>query len=175
MDFFIGSRVKLDGNHDQTLTLHFDSLVLTSKSDKTMVSYPLYSYHSIDLVVLFVYGADFTREMNILFVPRSIQLLISSILLFKISAVIILYIIRRKFQLRRNDFMSALIDTMVAFTAGGNLRMGHKLERIFFGILLIGNFFIISLFSGDLLDCFYRILDQKVSTFEQLATMNPTI
>lgn len=53
--------------------------------------------------------------------------------------------------------------------------MGHKLERIFFGILLIGNFFIISLFSGDLLDFFYRILDQKVSTFEQLATMNPTI
>lgn len=65
MDFFIGSRVKLDGNHDQTLTLHFDLFVLTSKSDKTMVSHPLYSYHSIDLVVLFVYGADFTREMNI--------------------------------------------------------------------------------------------------------------
>lgn len=134
--------------------------------------HPLYPYDSAELVTIFVYGDDFSRHMNILLIPESVQILAGLIVLFKISAAIILFIIRRKFQLRGGNFISAFIDTMVAFTAGGNLRLRHKFERWFFGIMLIGAFFITSLFMGDILDCIYRIFDQKVSTFEQLATVN---
>lgn len=156
--------------------LHLDSFLLPSNSNRgTSSLHPLYPYDSAELVTIFVYGDDFSRHMNILRIPESVQILAGLIVLFKISAAIILFIIRRKFQLRGGDFISAFIDTMVAFTAGGNLRLRHKFERWFFGIMLIGAFFIISLFMGDLLDCIYRIFDQKVSTFEQLAKMNAPI
>lgn len=156
--------------------LHFDSFLLPSNSNRgTSSLHPLYPYDSAELVTIFVYGDDFSRHMNILLIPESVQILAGLIVLFKISAAIILFIIRRKFQLRGGDFISAFIDTMVAFTAGGNLRLRHKFEKWFFGIMLIGAFFIISLFMGDLLDCIYRIFDQKISTFEQLATMNAPI
>lgn len=67
--------------------------------------------------------------------------------------------------------MPSLIDTMVAFISGGNLRMRHKWERWFFGILLIGAFFITSLFTGDLLDCIMTILNHKMKRLEQLADL----
>lgn len=139
------------------------------------MTYPLYPYRSRKLAAIFVYGADFERQMNILSIPGSVQGLAISIVLFIISAAIVLCIIRRKFKLRRDGLISTFIDTMVAFIAGGNLRMQHKYERWFFGILLIAAFFITSIFTGDLLEYVHRILSQEIDTFDQLKNRNQSV
>lgn len=96
-------------------------------------------------------------------------------------AAIILCIVRRKFTLERFDPMSAVTDTIVAFIGGGRFQMANKLEKWIFGILSLGAFFIISLFAGDMLFYMYRILNQKVNTFQELSTIetpihsNPTL
>lgn len=152
-------------------TLHFDSYYLDEKSE----AYPLYPYHSIELSVIFLYGTDFERHMNILLIPGSIETLAYIILLFVSSAAIILCIIRRKLKLRRDGLISTFIDTVVAFVAGGNLQMKHKLERLFFAVMLIAAFFITSIFAGSILFYMYRILNQKIDTFKLLDNVNSPI
>lgn len=176
------SRKKLGGEHLNLL--HIDSFLLYSKDEKGTISFPmtpppdlhpLYPFHSVELDVVFVYGKDFTRQMNILFIPMSVQLMAALIVLFMGLATIALSILRRKWNLRRRGLITTFIDTLIAFISGGNLRMQHKLERWFFGILLFGAFFLTSIFAGDLLDCVYQILNQEVSTFDQLAEINAPI
>lgn len=123
---------------------------------------------------MFVYGQDYTRAMNILFIPGYVQALAGVITLFICLAAVVLSIIRRKFQLPRSDSVSAFIDTIIPFIGGGNVRIDHKCEKWFFGIVIIGAFFITSLFTGDLLDCVYLVLFQKIETFAQLAAINST-
>lgn len=139
------------------------------------MTYPLYPYESPKLALIFVYGTDSTREMNIVLVPESVRTLAISIGLFVILATTALCFMRRKLKLPRSGSTFTFIDVIIAFIAGGNLRMQHKFERWFFGILLIGTFFINSLFTGDLLDCVIRILNQRISTFQQLADINSPI
>lgn len=155
--------------------LHFDSFLMQTGNDKGTKTIPLYPFHPVELAVVFVYGADFTRQMNVLSYPKSVQIMSALIVLFMGLAALTLSIIRRKWKLRRGSFISASIDTLIAFIAGGNLRMRHKLERLFFGIVLIGVFFITSIYAGDLLDCTYRILHQKIDTFDQLKTIQSPI
>lgn len=135
----------------------------------------LHSHQSIELVAFFVYGTDFDREMNIFFVPKSIQLGTYAILLFICAAAILLSIVRRKFGLARGRLLDTFADCWIPFIGGGNLQMQHKWERWFFGILLFGAFFIVSVFAGDLLDCIIRVLNAKVSTLDQVAEINPPI
>lgn len=139
------------------------------------MTHPLYPYGSVDLMVLFVYGMNIQRQTNILLIPKSIKTLTILIMSFVALAAVVLNIIRKRFQLRRFGLLSTFLDTMVAFVAGGNLRMHHRLERWFFGILLIGAFFITSIFTGDLLNSVYYLHEQKITTFGQLAEMNSSI
>lgn len=165
-------RSELKSGH--TSTLHFSPMLL-SKTGKGTLSYSLYPYNSDDLAVIFVYGADFQRELNILFVPKSVQTVASLIISLMSLSTIVLYLIRRKLRLQRSDFPAAFIDTWIAFTSGGNLRVENHIERWFFGILLIGVFFISSIFTGDLLECIYRILYQKFTSFDQLAKIEAPV
>lgn len=156
--------------------IYFDSAGLESlKEDKTMRLYPLYPYHAIELYVSFVYGEDIPRHHNISITPKTVQILIILIMVLMIITAIILYVMRRRLVLRRNDFISSIIDTLIAFIAGGNLRMQHTFERQIFAIVLFAAFFITSLFSGNLLDYTIQSMNQKISTFEQLAKINSTI
>lgn len=155
--------------------LHFESLLLSIEKRKGIEARPLYPYQSLELGVIFIYGKDFTRRMNFILIPESVLLLAGLIMLYICLSAAVLCIIRRKFNLRRSDMISAFIDTLIPFIGGGNLRIEHKWEKWFLGILLIGAFFITSLFVGDLLDCVHLILNQKVSTFEQLAKINPWV
>lgn len=139
------------------------------------MTYPLYPYESYKLSVLFVYGTDLTREMNIVFVPETIRTLAILIMSFVSSATIALCLMRRRLKLRPAGFISAFTDIIITFIGGGNIRMQHKFERWFFCILLIGNFFIVSLFAGDLLDCIIQILNQRIIRLEQLAGMSSPI
>lgn len=115
------------------------------------------------------------RHMDIVFVSEKIQTLIILLASFVSSATIVLYLMRRKLKLRRKGLSTVFIDIIIGFIAGGNLRIQHKLERWFFGVLLVGVFFIISLTAGDLLDCVYRILNQRISTFRQLAKIDSPV
>lgn len=139
------------------------------------MTYSLYPYDSVELVVVFAYGSDYTRQMNILLIPEAVQIVAASIILVMSSAALVLSVIRRKLRLRRGGFLSAFIDTLIAFISGGNLRMKNKLERCFFAILLVGAFFFTSLFAGDLLDCIVRILNQKITKLEQLKEIGAPI
>lgn len=140
-----------------------------------MINHPLYPYHVAELTVVFIYGKHFTRRMNILLIPESIQIITTMIIVFASLGAYILYFIRRRLHLRRDGLSSTFIDTMITFIGGGNVRIVHKYEKWFFGILSFGAFFIISVFSGDLLDCFVRILHEKVNSFEKLAFLNSPI
>lgn len=66
-----------------------------------------------------------------------------------------------------------VIDTLIIFIAGGNLRIANGLERVFVGIFLLGAFFITILFGGDLLNCIYHIWNLKIDSLEQLADVDP--
>lgn len=124
-------------------------------------------------MVIFVYGVDYPRQMNLSLIPKTTLLIL--ITLFMSSIAITLYVIRRKCNLRRQGLISVAIDISIAFFGGGNLRMQHKFERLFFGILLVAAFFLISLFAGAFLDYIYRIQNQKVDTFNELATTQSPI
>lgn len=163
------SRFKLKEGH--STDLRFSSFQLFQRE----YTHPLYPYNSKDLAVLFVYGADFERQMNIVFIPESVQTLIILISLFMILVAVILRIIRRKFNLPRQSLLSIILDIAIAFIGGGNLRMHHKYERLLFGILLIAAFLITSIFTGELLDCIYSVMNQKIDTFEQLAERNQSV
>lgn len=88
--------------------------------------------------------------------------------MFICLAAIVLCIIRKKFKLRRADLPITFIHTIVTFIGGEDLRMRHKWERWFFGILLIGAFFITSVYGGTLLDYFVQSYGQKMTKIEQL-------
>lgn len=66
------------------------------------------------------------------------------------------------------------MDCLIPFIGGGNLRMEHRFEKWFFGIMLIGGFFIIAVFGGDLVDTVVQIHSSKVKTYEDLAKTNVT-
>lgn len=154
--------------------LRFSSDLLPTKNDKRIQTYSMYPYQTKQVGVIFVYGTDIERLKNIWSIPKSTQTVFILLVLFMNCAAIVLYIVRRRMKLRGAGVAAAFIDTMVAFTAGGNLRMHHKLERWFFGILLIAAFFIITIFMGDLLDSIYQIL-HKVDTFDQLSKIESPI
>lgn len=171
--FFSSSSIQLRG--DYSVALFFESYYLPSETDKNMLAYHLYPYQTIKLTAIFVYGEDFTRQMSILSIPDSLRLMAILILIFFWMAALVLYSIRKKWKLSNANFLSSFIDTMVTFTAGGNLRMQHKFERWFFGVMLIGAFFISSLFVGEFLDKVYSVIHQKVNTLDEATEMNPPI
>lgn len=160
---------------DYSVALFFESYFLPSESDKNVLAYHLYPYQTIKLTAIFIYGKDFTRQMNILSIPDSIRLMAILILIFVWMATFVLYLLRNKLKLPDANLLSSFIDTMVTFISGGNLRMLHKFERWFFGIMLFGAFFITSLFVGEFLDKIYCVIQQKVDTLEKVTEINPPI
>lgn len=166
------SRSILSGGRENYF--HIDACLTSPDIDQTK-AHAMYPYSSIDLVAIFFYGNNYQRQRNITFVPASVRLLGGLLTLVVVSGSIILWIIRRKLRLRHGSCMSTFIDAIVIFIAGGNLQMRHKFERWFFGISLIGAFFMTSLWSGDLLDCVYQTMDQKISTYDELTEIDAPI
>lgn len=145
-------------------TLHFSPYLF----DNDATTYPLYPFDSDNFIVIFVYGEDFKRQLNMWFIPGSARTIFIFIIMFICLAAIVLCIIRKKFKLRRADLPITFIHTIVAFIGGEDLRMRHKWERWFFGIVMIGAFFITSVYGGTLLDYFVQSYGQKMTKIEQL-------
>lgn len=147
--------------------LHFDLISTDLINLRHQQRKTLYPYQT-ELAVVFFYGNDYTRAMNLLFIPRYVQVSTSSIVVFIFLAVIVLSMIRKKLGLRRSDFVSTFIDTVIPFIGGGNVRIEHKWEKWFFGIVIIGAFLITSTFTGVLLDCVYLLFSQKITTLKTI-------
>lgn len=135
----------------------------------------MYPYRALVLRGFLVYGTDLKRETNFLHAAASAKLVASLIALLLISATIILYIFRRRLNLPGDSLSASFFDCLIPFIGGGNLRMQHRFERWFFGIMLIGAFFTMSVYGGDLVDSVVRVLSSKIRTFEELGERNPHI
>lgn len=135
----------------------------------------LYPYESLKLRLIFVYGKDYKSEVDIFRMPAVVVIQLVLIVLFIISAAVALRWIRKRFKLPRDDIWCPFIDCVIPFIGGGNLRMHHKWERMFFAIMLFGAFFIISVFLGDLLDNVLYIFDQRVTTLKRLLEVKPPV
>lgn len=139
-------------------------------------TYRLYPFESTKLVVTFVYGVDFERELNLFAgISKSTQMGAALVMLFVSIAGITLYFMRRTLGLPRSDIVSTYMDCWIPFFWGGNIQMRHKYERWFFCIMLFGAFFIMSVFAGQLLNSVLCVRNQKISTFEQLANIKSPI
>lgn len=100
----ISFRLQLKG--DYSIALYFDPYFLPSSNNKKTMAYPLYPFGTYKLSIIFVYGTDFTRRMNIMSIPGPLQILAGLIALFVGLATIILCIIRRKWKLRGDGLIA---------------------------------------------------------------------
>ena len=131
------------------------------------------AYRVLELKGFLIYGSDFIRKMDIFRAPPSITLMATLVGLFLILATFILYIFRRRFHLPGDDLAASFFDCLIPFIGGGNLRMVHRFERWFFGIMLVGAFFTMSIIGGDLVDNVVINLTSEISTFEELNRRSP--
>lgn len=122
-----------------------------------------------------MYGTDFERGVDIFVVPENVQLVAALILLFIILSAFVLYILLWKLNLPRCGPFTAFIDVIIPFIGGGNIQICHKLEQYFFAIMYLSAFFIMTVFSGDIIDSVIRFNMQKISTFDQLRKINSSI
>lgn len=122
-----------------------------------------------------MYGTDYKRKFDIFPISRPVKIVSALIVSLLAVATIALYKIRIRFELPGNSFGSVIADCLIAFIGGGHLRMEHRFERWFFGILMMGAFFIISVFGGDLVDSVEHVLNSKVEAFEDLTKTNLTV
>lgn len=122
-----------------------------------------------------MYGTDYERAVDIFRVSESVQIVAALVLLLLIVAIITIYAIRRRLSLPGNDIGACIMECLVPFIGGGNFRTEHRFERWFFNILLVGAFFMMSVFGGDLVDSVVRVLYTKVETFEDVIRMNTPI
>lgn len=77
-------------------SLHLDSRLLHEKTAKITMIHPLYPYDSIELAVIFVYGNDFPRRMNIIIFPEALQMIFGSVGIYIGLTTFVLYIIRKQ-------------------------------------------------------------------------------
>lgn len=138
-------------------------------------SMPVHSFVTTDLAVFFVYGDDMERQQYSFFASylgkRTNQL--AWLIWFVFSAV--LCYLRRRLRLRRDGFISCLIDCVAATLGGGTIRITHRYERWLFAIYFVGNFFVMAIWSGILFLPTFFELDRNIESIQQISTINPPI
>lgn len=136
---------------------------------------PLYSYYSIDMAVLFFYGNDIERKQKNLLTnflgKGSNQLL----LVFQCLAAAVLCYLRRRHRLRRDGYISCWIDMLAAIFGGGTIRITHRLERWFFGIIFIPIIFLMAVWGGLVFYPTFFELAQSFKSIKEIASINPPI
>lgn len=165
-------RTNMTKNRPNSLNINlFASYPRDLRSDANTV--PLYPYQSSELVVLFIYGTDYQRQTNNNLFGKLQLILLNWTTFFMILSAIVLCFIRRLSKLRRDGFISVLIDICVIFIGGGRLRMDHKLERWLFVIVSIGALFLNSFTLTSILFPSYLQPQRSIETFQQLAEIKP--
>lgn len=141
-------------------------------STKESMVTPLYS-SSISKVVLIIIRDTATLS-------TTARLEISEIfkrawihIVFMTFAVIMLFFLRLGNLMLENNFTMAYVDVMAVVTGGGTIRYRDKLEKIFFGFLLLGSFYVNAICIENLLFAEFLIkAPERIDTFEKLAKCN---
>lgn len=133
------------------------------------------SYTSVELAVVLVFGKDLERRRDILYVDKWLQYMGLSILFFWIAFAIILHNVRRLRGIAHHGLISTLIESAVPFIGIGTIQIDHRSEKIFFGMLLMLGVVTNPLWSDIFLVQTYEVMDEKVTTFDQLAKINSKI
>lgn len=185
-------RLKLRNDHPNAL--HFDSFLIflgDHKIKKTKeivkspqhplnVLFPLYPFNTIQLHAVFVYGTDFSRQMNILSIPKLVKMLARKSYSWVWQQSFSVLCVGNSHSNASIQCQQLLILSSLSLVAD-DFKWHTNWKKWIFGILSLGAFFIISLFAGDMLFYMYRILNQKVNTFQELSTIetpihsNPTL
>lgn len=135
----------------------------------------LYPYDSDKLLVLFFYHAGGKRKTERLGLSELQMAIQFGFLVVSLLAAGMLSYLRRRNQLRRDGYISCFFDILIGIVGGGNLSMRHRLERWFFGIFLIGNFFLMTFWFDAVFYPTFLIQERSIKTFNQLAKVNPKI
>lgn len=97
-------------------------------------------------------------------------------IVFVIGAVILLFLLRRGDRAIRNEFSSAYVDVMIIITGAGTLRYRDKMEKILFGILFFGSFYInIIQIDNNFFTELVTTVPDRVDSLEKLKTLNSKI
>lgn len=158
-----------------SISLHVEVFSALMFEDTYNYGAAAFPYHSSTLRAIFVYGSDYKRETDLFTISNSVKVVAALIVSLLTISIITLHAIRSRFGLPGNGVVSIAIDSLNPFIGGGNLQMEHRFERWFFGILLVGAFFIVSVFGGDFVDSVVKILISKVETFDDVSKINPTV
>lgn len=125
--------------------------------------------------MIFVYGSDYQRQWKNNTLAQTIVFIVNWTNLFIFLMAMGLCFIRRLNKLRRDGFISTLIDVTVIFTGGGSMRMDHKLERWLFVIVSVGALFLNSLCLDATLYPSYLLSSRTIDSFQQLYETNSPI
>lgn len=137
---------------------------------------PLYPYQSKGVVAFFFYGNDYKRQKTSSFHAYFGSLLFNWFNFWIILCAVSLCVARRILKLRRDGLMSSYIDVLITFIGGGNLLINHhRLEKWFFGTLLVSSIFLNAIGIESSLYASYVDSYGKIDTFEKLASINPPI
>lgn len=137
---------------------------------------PLYPYQSKGVVAFFFYGNDYKRQRISSFLAHFGSLLFNWFNFWIALCAVSLCVFRRILKLRRDGLMSSYIDVLVTFIGGGNLLINHhRLEKWFFGTLLVSSIFLNAIGIESSLYASYVDSFGRIDTFEKLASINPPI
>lgn len=97
-------------------------------------------------------------------------------IMFMIFGTIMLYFLRRGELMLEDNFTLAYVDMVTVITGGGTIRYRDKLEKIFFGFLFLGSFYINAICIENLLfSDFLTQAPDRIDTLVKLDKLNPTI
>lgn len=151
------------------------NLVPPLGESKMRTDTPLYPYNSDKLVVMFFYSIGAERQTESVMLSELQSATQIGFFVFVLLAAAILCYLRSRNRLRRDGYISCFIDVCIGLFGGGNLSMRHRLERWFFGIFLIANFFLMTFWVDGIFYPRFFIQDRSIKTFDQLAKVNPPI
>lgn len=147
---------------------------LENSNGSTKNKFPTNVRVTFNLKVFFVYSSGFTTHYSVFHSWSGYDILFMNIPIF-IAAIILYVLRRRRAELQNINFWSGFLDMYVVVFGGGNIRVRHRWERMFFAIGLIASFFLISLYLADF--SMHSILNEnpnKIDTFEKLSKQNVT-
>lgn len=136
---------------------------------------PLYTYHSTELSIIFVYGSDMKRQQKSIYASLCGNKSVLLCLLFHLLAAAALCYLRRRERLPHDGYILCWIDVFAAFVGGGTIRTTHRLERWLFGLIYIGSFFLVAIWGGLVFYPAFYERDHSVESIKEIAEINPPI
>lgn len=134
----------------------------------------LYPYGETELFVVYYYPIGSKRQRKEPF--RNWMDNVTKFMdIFFFTTTIGLYMLRKFLKIRGDIFISSYFDVNIVIFGSGILHIRHKIERIFFGILLIGSFFLSSVWINGFLFENCLISEQKIDSFADLKRINAPI